>query len=517
MWRADRYAAAPVTPVSSQVSARRLTVGAIAVAVAIAVVMRFASTSHLWLDEALTVNIARLPLRRFPTPCATTVRRRCTTRCRTSGCGCSGPATPRCARCRGCSVSLHPARIPLRRSSAVSARPVRSEGRGRHDARGRDVTVGDPLLHREPHVLARDRARAARRPRVVESHPVADAGAPCRGRRGHGPLVYTTYWAFFLLAVVGAVLIVWCLRAHRPLRDRSACSSRCWPAVCCSFRGCRSFVDPIPAHRYAVGYRTEADRHSSRRSPSSAGATSGRPRCSRCCSWRWHSRASPAWRSAKVSRRTTPARRTGRVRIVFAIGAATLIIGIGEAMLSNTAYQVRYAAVVFPFAALVAGAVLLEPRVRVVVLSVIVVFSLVAAQHWITMERTAPRRGVAAGDQRGARRCARRRRRRVLPRSGGSCDRPPPSRITRAAPVHVPDLASPRFVNWTDYAKRNEAADPRAVRGSLLRAARRSTIWYVWSPGYLTYGAKCEALLNGLVSAVPRVGPWSRHEARSNS
>ena len=31
-------------------------------------------------------------------------------------------------------------------------------------------------------------------------------------------LLYTTYWAFFLLAVVGAVLIVWCLRAQPPAR-----------------------------------------------------------------------------------------------------------------------------------------------------------------------------------------------------------------------------------------------------------------------------------------------------------
>ena len=45
---------------------RRLLLAAIAIVVAIAVVMRFASTSHLWLDEALTVNIARLPLRRIP-------------------------------------------------------------------------------------------------------------------------------------------------------------------------------------------------------------------------------------------------------------------------------------------------------------------------------------------------------------------------------------------------------------------------------------------------------------------
>src|SRR4029079_9347475 len=78
---AERYASAPVTAVSSEVPtplatseidesgsrvSRRIAIIAIAVAVAVGVGMRFASTSHLWLDEALTVNIARLPLRKLP-------------------------------------------------------------------------------------------------------------------------------------------------------------------------------------------------------------------------------------------------------------------------------------------------------------------------------------------------------------------------------------------------------------------------------------------------------------------
>jgi len=32
---------------------------------------------------------------------------------------------------------------------------------------------------------------------------------------------------------------------------------------------------------------------------------------------------------------------------------------------------------------------------------------------------------------------------------------------------------------------------------------RASTIWYAWSPAYLTYGRKCEELLNELARARP--------------
>ncbi|MEA2829208.1 MAG: mannosyltransferase [Actinomycetota bacterium] len=51
-------------PVSSPASRRRRWAAAVAIglAVALGVVARFFTVSHLWLDEALTVNIARLPL-----------------------------------------------------------------------------------------------------------------------------------------------------------------------------------------------------------------------------------------------------------------------------------------------------------------------------------------------------------------------------------------------------------------------------------------------------------------------
>jgi hypothetical protein len=199
------------------------------------------------------------------------------------------------------------------------------------------------------------------------------------------------------------------------------------------------------------------------------------------------------WAIPRVSQAAAPAG-TRRVRIVFTIGAATLLVGVGEAMLANTAYQVRYASIVFPFAALVIGSVLLEPRVRVVVVSAVVVFGLIASQHWITIERTASpyvasviNEKARAGDV-------------VVycPDQVG----PATTRLLRESiglrQLTFPTGESPQFVNWTDYEKRNAAADPQQFARTILANARTSTIWYVWSPGYLTYGTKCEALVNEL-------------------
>src|SRR5437763_4045899 len=59
--RAATLTTAPERPTTHR---RALTAAVVAV-VALGVVLRFLTSSHLWLDEALTVNIARLPLSRI--------------------------------------------------------------------------------------------------------------------------------------------------------------------------------------------------------------------------------------------------------------------------------------------------------------------------------------------------------------------------------------------------------------------------------------------------------------------
>src|SRR3954451_7105241 len=93
---------------------RTLEYVAVACAVVAGVVLRFWTTSHLWLDEALSVDIARLPIGDIPgalrpPPCgsappgprgAAPPPRRSTTSCSTSGWRCSAKVTRRCGPSR---------------------------------------------------------------------------------------------------------------------------------------------------------------------------------------------------------------------------------------------------------------------------------------------------------------------------------------------------------------------------------------------------------------------------------
>src|SRR5205085_7240532 len=63
--RARAAAALTTAPAELDRRARMLT-ASVVVVVAVGVALRFLTSSHLWLDEALTVNIARLPLSRIP-------------------------------------------------------------------------------------------------------------------------------------------------------------------------------------------------------------------------------------------------------------------------------------------------------------------------------------------------------------------------------------------------------------------------------------------------------------------
>jgi mannosyltransferase len=473
---------------------RRLLLAAIAVVVGIAVVMRFASTSHLWLDEALTVDIARLPLRKIP------------------------------------EALRHDGSPPL--YYALSHVWMRVFGTGDVAVRALPGVLGViaiPLAYLAGGGLRSGGRQFDRQAAVITMLVVATSPWAIRYSTENrmyslaivlvllgilaltkairsptwGPLLavalvtaalaYTTYWSFFLLAVVGAVLVFRCLRAEPTER---AAALRLVVAVAA---GGALFVPWLPV--FVTQLRHTGTPWGTRPHPIVLVTTITQFGGGNYWAGRVVTVVLVAMAAAALSglalRYVSPrgtADGTRRVRIVFAIGGATLLVGVGEAILSNTAYQVRYAAIVFPFAALVAGAVLLEPRVRIVVMSVLVVFSVVAAQHWITMERTesAPIASVLNQKARAGNVVV------YCPDQIG----PATTRLIHESiglrQMTFPSAGSPRFVNWTDYAKRNNAADPQQFARAIQAKARAATIWYVWSPSYLTYGRKCEALLTDL-------------------
>jgi hypothetical protein len=53
-------------------------------------------------------------------------------------------------------------------------------------------------------------------------------------------------------------------------------------------------------------------------------------------------------------------------------------------------------------------------------------------------------------------------------------------------------------VDWVDYAERNRAADPAAFAAQVHRQAAARTVWVVASPGYRTFGRSCTRLVEEL-------------------
>jgi len=70
--------------------------------------------------------------------------------------------------------------------------------------------------------------------------------------------------------------------------------------------------------------------------------------------------------------------------------------------------------------------------------------------------------------------------------------------------VTFPDFDTPDFVDWVDYAARNDRANPGLFASHLLNLADPDRqVFLVWAGGYRTFGADCEQLRDTLSLARP--------------
>ena len=72
--------------------------------------------------------------------------------------------------------------------------------------------------------------------------------------------------------------------------------------------------------------------------------------------------------------------------------------------------------------------------------------------------------------------------------------------------VGLPALDRPDRIDWRDYAERNQAADPAVAVQHLLDRAEGSSVWFVINTHYRTYEGYCEAVQSGLQAARPTSG-----------
>ncbi|GIU90778.1 MAG: hypothetical protein KatS3mg010_1877 [Acidimicrobiia bacterium] len=197
----------------------------------------------------------------------------------------------------------------------------------------------------------------------------------------------------------------------------------------------------------------------------------------------------------------------GEVRWHALIGGASLVVGVTLGYLAGQAFEARYSAIVFPFFVLLAArgvTTLRDERVRVGVLAVVVLLGLVGGVRNASEQRT------QAGDV-GAILTAEARAGDLVVYCPDQLG-PSVHRVTdtAAAQVTYPAFASPAFVDWVDYEDRLAAADPAAFVDEVLTRVGRGTVWYVTGPGYATHAGVCEAMADDLASArerIPRVLP----------
>ena len=202
----------------------------------------------------------------------------------------------------------------------------------------------------------------------------------------------------------------------------------------------------------------------------------------------------PAAEVLQVEPRTTPF-----VRLELIVLFGTLGVGSLASIATSSTYQPRYAAVVFPLFCLcvAAGLSLLRgTRTLAVVLALVLLGSVVS----IGLEIHAPR--TQAGEVADL----------IIADTHGdpshavvvTCPDQLAPATDRALRVRTgddwtvipfPSGGTPRRVDWVDYAKRNNAA---TVKGFLEHQAARippeDTVYYVFTPGYKTFGTKCEQL-----------------------
>lgn len=481
---------------------RAVALGAIVAVVVVGVVLRIVVRSDLWLDEALTVNIARLPLGEIPAALrvdgapplyyvllhlwmAVFGESDAAVRALPALFGIiTLPLAYEAGRRIGGPESARAHRVGLIALVLVAASPyaIRYSSENRMYILVIDlVLLGYIVLHR-----ALERPSAGR---------LAAVGAVVAA------LLYTNYWCLYLLVVVGAITLWRALRAPEggdP--DERNAARRILVAI---VLGGLCFLPWLPTFLYQSA--NTGTPWGTALTPTVAFAYTVLDFGGSAYAEGWPlattlfllalvalvGRARDA-RRIDVDIATVPG-----VRWEWAVGTAALGLGLALAYLTGTAFQTRYAAMCFPLYILAVAIGLMcfaDLRVRAGILAVVVALGFVSGVRNAITDRTQATE-VAAALRREA-------------RPGdvvGYCPDQLAPDVSRLLPDSLglrqfayPEFAPPYRIDWTDYAERNRRADPLRFARELERRAGDRTVWFVWSGGYRTYGLQCERVIGEL-------------------
>ena len=511
-------------PMSEEVPAltgrTRLVAGvAVGLVVAAGLLLRFWTRSGLWLDEALTVNVARLPLHDIPDALK------------------HDGAPPLYYYLLHFWIALfgqsNDAVRALSGLFAVATLPVgwlcgRRLG-GRAVAWTMLVLLASApfavyyatesrmyalvILLTGCGYLALARAVSAPRPGNLIAVGVVTAA-----------LLYSQYWSIYLVALVGIWLLASVVRTRRrghpeqaPLAALVRGGDRLPP-----LRALGADI-PVPgqAHGDAVGGATELLRrhqrpHGLHRQPGFHAADRHQPRSLAGRHLLRHAGAGGVrGGQVRAHHRTRPAHPAPARSLVFVV-LGTLFAAIAGGIVTASAFSSRYAAVVFlPFILIVAlGTVtLLNPRTRVVVVGLAVVAGLVSSAQNVTTQRTQAGAVAAAintqakpGDVIA-----------FCPDQLGPAVYRQIQNPAQYDMLTFPRRTGPAIVDWVDYANAVHRASPQAYADAVIaRAGSTHHIWLVWQPMYQTYGVKCETIATDLLNAAAKSGGGGRNVVTSH-
>ncbi len=199
---------------------------------------------------------------------------------------------------------------------------------------------------------------------------------------------------------------------------------------------------------------------------------------------------------------------TAQLRIIpeLYVFLTTVAIAWLVSVAASATYASRYAAVIYPLFVLMVGAGLAMARskkVTALLVAITLVASLAGAIYEIGTDRT--QAGVVAGSIEDHLAAAGAQTGTVI-----SCpDQLAPATARAldnagadARVVPFPTGENPEIVDWVDYEERNSAADPTAFAEEVLsELPEDEPVYFVMNPSYLTFEGKCEQLLAALTNA----------------
>ncbi|MGZ4689810.1 MAG: glycosyltransferase family 39 protein [Acidimicrobiia bacterium] len=313
-----------------------------------------------------------------------------------------------------------------------------------------------------------------------------------------GLLLYTHYWAFALLAVVGVWLIVVAVRGAPPQR-RTA-----WWSLGALGLGTLTFVPWLPTFLHQAGHTGTPWGAVVSPVSSTAEAVKSFGGNTHVVGW-----ALLLMVLLAVFARATDGRyieldlwtRPG-VRMEVVLGFVTLGLGLLLARATSTTFEGRYASVMFPLFLLGAAfgvTVFANRAARYAVIALLLVGGFWGGTSNALRSRTqafqvanAIRHGGHAGDL-------------VVycPDSiGTDVSRLLPDGVRQ---VGLPGFTAPGRIDWVDYSDRVDAMRPLDAVRDISRRAGSHTIWFVYSTGTQSVDTKCGLIADGLAVIRPRL------------